>query len=631
MAVIAPLNAGIAAGETHTCALTSGGGVSCWGGNDSGQLGNGSNAGSFVPVDISGLGSVVIAIAAGGNLTCALTNGGGVRCWGNGEDGQLGNGTTTSSAVPVDVSGLDRGIKAIATSGAHACAITSEGGIKCWGSNGSGELGDGTTTDSLVPVDVAGLASDVARVSTGFGHTCALMTDGRVKCWGYNNYGQLGNGTTTDSRVPVDVSSLASGVGAIAAGPEHTCAITSGGGVRCWGDNSSGQLGNGTTINSAVPVNVSGLERGVTAIATNYWHTCAVTTEGGVRCWGSNRSGELGDGTTTASLVPVDVSGLASGVSAIAAGQGHTCALTSGGAVKCWGDNWDGQLGNGSPCGIRSSSSAPVDVDFAAPSSASEPTATPIGWIEHAMGPTDVVLRFDSGPDLGVSELTGEFFQPGPEFTLFGDGTVIFRNERAALPPAEGPIIRAVPFTIARLDKDQIQSLLRFAIGEGGLGNACDRYETRDVDDFGSTVITVRAGGLDKRVEVVGSTNPFEELANHLRNFDGGGNLSSQVWVPDRYWGNLLEAGSAIEIGLLPDPRDAGIVPWPWPDLAPAEFVRPVDPSWADPRRVMSAEEAAVLGLSDNGGVVQRIYLLGPNRKSIYSFSLWPMFPDETN
>jgi len=302
------------------------------------------------------------------------------------------------------------------------------------------------------------------------------------------------------------------------------------------------------------------------------------------------------------------------------------------GEVKCWGSNVYGQLGNTMRC---SSSSIPVAVPLdggvAVPTPSSGPTATPAGRIDHATGPTDVVLRFDNGPDLGVGELPGEVFQPGPEFTLYGDGTVISRNESAPLPPAEGPIIRGRPFMIGQLDEEQVQSLLRFALGEGGLGDACERYETQAVDYFGSSIFTIRAGGLDKRVEVFGGEAPFAALEDDLRNFDPASSIPTSVWVPDRYWGNLFEAANAIEVGVLPDPREVGSAPWPWPGIVPAAFLGPPDPDGEQGRRVMSAAEAAVLGLSRNGGVVQRIYLLGPDGVTIYSFSLWPMLPDETS
>jgi alpha-tubulin suppressor-like RCC1 family protein len=336
----------IAAGYYHTCALTVGGGVKCWGDNRYGQLGDGTTTQRTAPVDVSGLSSGVTAIAAGYYHTCALTAGGGVKCWGNNGNGQLGDGTTAQRTTPVDVSGLTSGVAAIVAGASHTCALTAGGGVKCWGDNWYGQLGDGTTTDRTTPVDVSGLSSGVAAIAAGAWHTCALTVGGGVKCWGYNYYGQLGDGTTTDGHTPVDVSGLTSDVAAIAAGTSHTCALTSGGGVKCWGHNGSGQLGDGTWTQRTTPVDVSGPTSGVVAIAAGDSHTCALTAGGGVKCWGANWAGQLGDGTTTWRNTPVEVSGLSSGVAAIAAGAWHTCALTAGGGVQCWGYNSNGQLGN---------------------------------------------------------------------------------------------------------------------------------------------------------------------------------------------------------------------------------------------------------------------------------------------
>ena len=338
----------IAAGHRrHACALTSGGGIKCWGFNNSAQLGDGTQTTRRTAVDVSGLSTGVSATTAGSSHTCALTSGGGVRCWGDNLLGQLGDGTQTSRLTAVEVSGLSSGVSAIAAGEWHTCGLTTKGGLKCWGGNGWGQLGDGTTGIRLTAMDVGGLGSGVSAVATGRNHTCALTTSGGLKCWGNNASGQLGDGTTTYSSIRVDVSGLSSGVGAIAAGAAHTCALTSSGGVKCWGYNAFGQLGDGTRTNRLTAVDVVGLGSGVTAIAAGAYHTCALTTAGGVKCWGDNFYGQLGDGTTTVRLTAMDVVGLSNGVSAIALGQDFTCALTTGGGVKCWGSHENGQLGIG--------------------------------------------------------------------------------------------------------------------------------------------------------------------------------------------------------------------------------------------------------------------------------------------
>jgi RHS repeat-associated protein/uncharacterized repeat protein (TIGR01451 family) len=339
----------ITAGGGHTCALTSAGGVDCWGLNYYGQLGNGTTVNSNAPLVVNGLTSGVTAIAAGYDHTCVLTSAGGVKCWGYNYYGQLGDGTTTNRSTPVDVSGLTSGVTAIVAGQYHTCALTALGGVKCWGSNGSGQLGDGTTTQRLAPVAVSGLTSGVTVIAAGYSHTCVLTSAGGVKCWGFNGSGQLGDGTTTQRLAPVAVSGLTSGVTVITAGYSHTCALTSTGGAKCWGLNNFGQLGDGTTINRKTSVAVSGLTSGATTIAASGWHTCALTSTGGTKCWGRNSLGQIGDGTTTDRFTPMDVSGLTNSVTAIATGHIHTCVLTNTGWVKCWGSNDSGQLGNGMP------------------------------------------------------------------------------------------------------------------------------------------------------------------------------------------------------------------------------------------------------------------------------------------
>jgi alpha-tubulin suppressor-like RCC1 family protein len=181
--------------------------------------------------------------------------------------------------------------------------------VKCWGQNYYGQVGDATVINKLIPTDVRGLTSGVAALSAGGSHTCALTTGGGLKCWGWNLYGQLGDGTTTNRSTPVSVSGLASGMKAINGGSRHTCALTSGNAAKCWGWNAYGQLGNGTTGLSSFPVDVSGLASGVNVIRAGYYDSRALLTSGGLRCWGDNQYGELGDGTYNNALTPVIVYG----------------------------------------------------------------------------------------------------------------------------------------------------------------------------------------------------------------------------------------------------------------------------------------------------------------------------------
>ena len=345
----APRFTAISAGFAHTCAITSAGGAKCWGGNAFGEVGNGGGPLSTAlrPVAVRGLKSGVKVIAAGGQHTCAVTRGGAATCWGEDRVGQVGRPATPTgrTPVPVNVARLGTGVRAIAAGSQHTCAVTSSGGVKCWGAG----YASGSTTPTSTPVDVAGLAGGVTAIVAGRDQTCVRTSVGGVKCWGWNINGQLGNGTTTYSYTPVDVVGLTSGARSIAAGASFTCAVTSGGGAKCWGWNVSGQLGNGSRSvdPGTTPVDVVGLSSGVSAITAGAHHTCALTSGGGVKCWGSSVFGQLGNGSRTDSNTPVNVVGLTSGVRAIAAGESHTCALMRGGGVRCWGRNY-GRLGNGS-------------------------------------------------------------------------------------------------------------------------------------------------------------------------------------------------------------------------------------------------------------------------------------------
>ena len=333
----------------------------CWGANNSGQLGDGTTTNRTTPVDVIGLTNGVSAIATGYGHTCALTSVGGVKCWGRNNYGQLGDGTITNRTTPVDVIGLTSGVSAISAVGSDTCALTSVGGVKCWGRNNYGQLGDGTTTDRNIPAEVIGLAGEVRAISAGEYSTCAVTLARGVMCWGSNGGGELGDGTNTNRSIPAEVIGLTSGVSAIEAGVSHTCVLTTDGGVKCWGElYGGGELGNGAnTYFSMTPVDVIGLTSGVSAISTVGSDTCAVTSVGGAKCWGLNDYSQLGDGTNIERTTPVDVIGLTSGVIAISAGEFHTCAVTSVGGAKCWGSNGGGELGDGA---TTFSSMTPVDV-----------------------------------------------------------------------------------------------------------------------------------------------------------------------------------------------------------------------------------------------------------------------------
>jgi alpha-tubulin suppressor-like RCC1 family protein len=344
----------------HSCALTVNGTVKCWGLNFFGQLGDNSTTNRLTPVDvISGLSlpplSGVTAIAAGLNHNCVLINGG-VKCWGYNAFGQLGDGSKTDRSTPVDVIGLASGVSAISTGSLHSCALTNLGGVKCWGSNGGGRLGNNVflNTDSATPVDVVTLPASapltgVVAIGAGGEHTCAIMTAGGMKCWGRNLEGQLGIDSLPllgISRTPLDVLGLNGSASAISLGGQHTCALNSGGGLQCWGYNDPGQVGDNSNMNRLLPVNVSGLGSGVAAIDAGNVHTCALTTTGGAKCWGNGSIGQLGNDSMNGSLVPGDVVGLTANVAEISAGIDHTCFLMTSGGVKCTGFNGYGQLGD---------------------------------------------------------------------------------------------------------------------------------------------------------------------------------------------------------------------------------------------------------------------------------------------
>jgi len=336
--------ASISSGFAHTCALTKRGALWCWGIS----LANGTASDQNKPVLVSGLDKIQ-QISSGQYHTCALLTDSTVRCWGNNASGQLGDGTKTNSAVPVTIPGLSN-VNILAAGGrgdwggAYTCAVMRDATVQCWGDNLSFSLGDGTRTPSLVPKVVPGL-SMVAAMSAGASHACAVLADTTVRCWGENYAGQTGNSGVSFSTYPLSVSGV-SNARTIAIGGGQGCALLNDETVKCWGANDSGQLGDSTFEDRAVAVQVRGLS-GVIAIATGGHNSCALLTSGTARCWGGNPTGQLGNNAQGApSAIPVDVVGLTN-AKAIAVGTSHSCALKNDGTVECWGDDGEGQLGDG--------------------------------------------------------------------------------------------------------------------------------------------------------------------------------------------------------------------------------------------------------------------------------------------
>jgi alpha-tubulin suppressor-like RCC1 family protein len=282
----------VAAGYRATCVRRADGTVACWGG---GNLGDGTPFASTTPVAVRDIDDAV-EIAVGWMHACARRATGSMSCWGSNVSGEIGDGTTDDRLLPTPVS-LPTSLASIATGNRHTCAVTAAGRVFCWGENATGELGDGTTMPRGTPMET--MAVTGARlIASRIGHSCALLAAGTARCWGFNLYGQLGDRAATASPVtlPVEVQELV-GATSITTGFGHSCALVSGGAVVCWGYNEFGQIGDGTTDEQAAPTPVVDLAT-VIELESGADHTCARLTSGEVRCWGRNASGQVGDGTT---------------------------------------------------------------------------------------------------------------------------------------------------------------------------------------------------------------------------------------------------------------------------------------------------------------------------------------------
>ena len=332
----------IVGGGMHSCLVAADGRAFCWGNNDRGQLGNGSTARAAAPLLI-GAETRFTTVAAGLSHSCAIARGGAAWCWGANEHGQLGDRSFSQRLTPVHTAD-GHTFRTIVAGSAHTCGLDTDGIAWCWGSDLHGQLGDSSSRDSAVPVGVSTGAKRFMSIAAGWNFTCGLGANGRASCWGENGSGQLGDGLMIDRHEPVPVASDLA-FSAIATGSAHACGVTTEGVVYCWGRNTNGQLGDGTTVDRTTPVRVRSNAHFV-SITAGAVHTCALTESGEAFCWGRNTYGQLGNGTTTDESAPTSVAG-GHVFASVGAFGSHTCGATVSGEAFCWGYNLESQLGDG--------------------------------------------------------------------------------------------------------------------------------------------------------------------------------------------------------------------------------------------------------------------------------------------
>ena len=357
-----PVLTQVSSGATHSCAILDDGSVGCWGDNSNGQLGDGGRVSSLSPQKTLPLGRNAVDISAGSYHTCTLLDDGSIRCWGSNAFGQLGDGTTIERTTPITVN-LGSGVSAIGVSSgeSHTCAVLTDNRVKCWGLNINGQLGDGTNTDRHSPTYSSLGGTGALKVSAGSFHTCVITVDRNVMCWGENWNGQLGDSSNADRNSPVEVSvpSNSSAI-SIDSGAFHSCIGMNDGSMFCWGYNAHGQLGNGGTSDSNSPLPSSlGSDQLLMEIEVGLFHSCGLFDSGEVACWGDNSNGQLGDGTQTAHSTP-EVIILSTNATSISVGHRHTCVILDDASLKCWGANEFGQVGDGGTI----DSSTPRDIDL---------------------------------------------------------------------------------------------------------------------------------------------------------------------------------------------------------------------------------------------------------------------------
>ena len=424
------------------------------------------------------------ALVAGWAHACRITPDEGVECWGNNSggtlpnaEGQLGDGTNVDRPIPGPVLGLPEPVRTLAAGEEHTCAITVSGAVYCWGDNSQGQLGDGTTTNRLVATQITAFAEPAATITGGGYHTCAIVGASRqVWCWGRNDSGQIGEAGEPGSNAlsPIVVASLGTNVSSVEAGGYHSCALLPSGEVRCWGRNDHGQLGR-LGADAENPTAVATLPATIESIALGDAHTCALDAVGGVRCWGLGSSGQLGDGLQTQSTTPVQVNGLASGVRAIGLGGGFSCAITFDGAGRCWGYNARGALGVGDQ-GNRSVPAAVLGLE---------------GGVQHIAGGSEFACALDTA---GAATCTGN-----NSFGQLGDGTMDDHFVHALVANAtRGTVVAGVTLRGTADDADDLSGAA-VAIGEDASDETI-AIGAPGTADGGTVYVFVRAAGSTNRV-----------------------------------------------------------------------------------------------------------------------------------
>lgn len=413
----------LAAGDHHTCAAMDFGKVKCWGLNTTGQLGNNTLESSLVPTEVLNLPGPVGLLTGGENHTCAVTFGK-MQCWGFDYYGTLGDDPMDQDRpYPVNVRGLNHEIISVGAGNQHTCAVLADGSVKCWGNNGNLQIGVPEQKQYPTPVEVTGLQARAIAIAGGSVHNCAVLENGAVQCWGFNNAGQLGNGQINGNYLPgepVQGFSETRRAVAVAAGEIHSCALTDSGDVYCWGDNEYGQLGAGNfdkNVDFPNPVKVIGLGLPAKAIAAGNRYTCALLDDASVKCWGLNDHGQLGDGSVEAKAEPVSVIGLSGEVTAITTGNSHTCVAMAAGGAMCWGKNKNGQLGDGT----TEDRTIPVEVqDFILP------PPRPQSWtfLIYAVGDNNLAPVLGEGPDGMVHRLLNTKLPVSVSVGILYDGPI---------------------------------------------------------------------------------------------------------------------------------------------------------------------------------------------------------------